>query len=429
MIRLFSLAAGILAALLISRLLSRFLDHLDTQSVAMITAVIALVIAVIIMGLVDRWTINYSNRGSRIVRTRWDLKGLLQRVGIVVATIYAALVLFHFAGTGDTGASVRMATEDVKLAAKCPTQPGTIMRYVTSDGFDRAIHSRGEFWAGEDAYEYICREGRGNSSASPTATPTAAPESEPRPSPTPTPPPSRTPTPSPVPTRTPTPVPTPTPAPSVPGYVETVEVAPGDEELTVYWGKPATREGTSPTGYEITLSPGDHEIRTPPSPTHATVKGLENGRAYEVKVAAVNESGIGPANRATELAVPGPLERIEEIDRGFKLATNRGCKQQHSEAVDLEKWDKLTVDVKTHNSGRSVSLVVRSPEYEPLVNNGARAFHLEEVQAPASGRYIVEVFAEWPSNRLRSCIQLEGKVTMEITADRHVPPSEYDVGT
>ena len=103
-----------------------------------------------------------------------------------------------------------------------------------------------------------------------------------------------------------------TPQSGVPGAPVGVRVLPGDMTLQVSWGPPPGTGGQAPTGYEVEhrpVSSGGWRAsgRTGAAVTSYLIRGLANGRSYEVRVRAVNSSGAGgwsAVARGTLLAQP-----------------------------------------------------------------------------------------------------------------------------
>ena len=109
-----------------------------------------------------------------------------------------------------------------------------------------------------------------------------------------------------------------TPA-TVPGAPTAVVVVPGDGAVEVTWAVPAATGGTAIRDYRVEYRiAGSGGWLTAPdgvsSGTAATVTGLTNGTAYEVRVAAVNAAGTGTASEAPAAVTPRSYRDMVAVD-------------------------------------------------------------------------------------------------------------------
>lgn len=106
-----------------------------------------------------------------------------------------------------------------------------------------------------------------------------------------------------------------------------VRTAARDQGVKVRWAKPRTDKAIR--RYEVTVKPGDRQLRVPGEQHSTRVRGLTNGREYQTKVRAVYRSGPGPAT-------PGPAaipisaysyyraispKRLLEVDRATSMSS------------------------------------------------------------------------------------------------------------
>ncbi|MCB0917920.1 MAG: hypothetical protein KDC39_05060 [Actinobacteria bacterium] len=110
------------------------------------------------------------------------------------------------------------------------------------------------------------------------------------------------PTPSPTPTPTTSPTPSPTSTATVPGAPVKPVAKALDKKVEVSWQTPASDGGSAIIDYTATTSNGKSCTTAEFS---CKIKGLKNGRSYDVTVAARNAIGTGPT-AATKSTVPGP---------------------------------------------------------------------------------------------------------------------------
>lgn len=87
-----------------------------------------------------------------------DLLIIGKRIVIAVAVVYLGLAGFHFLTTGDPGAGFRMATTDVKVAARCPHKPATVAGFIARSDFESFTAAFASFW-GENVPKYVCENG------------------------------------------------------------------------------------------------------------------------------------------------------------------------------------------------------------------------------------------------------------------------------
>lgn len=87
---------------------------------------------------------------------------------------------------------------------------------------------------------------------------------------------------------------------NVPGKPQNVAASPGDTNITVYWDAPSSDGGSLITGFAI-FTNGTLAAVTNGTATTITITGLTNGNQYLVRVAAINDVGIG--DNATEITV------------------------------------------------------------------------------------------------------------------------------
>ena len=94
-----------------------------------------------------------------------------------------------------------------------------------------------------------------------------------------------------------------TAAMTVPGAPDrpSVDALPGGVRVT--WSVPDVDGGTEITGYVATATPGGTQCETTGATT-CVIRGLENGTAYRVGVAAVNVTGTGPSSEASVPVTP-----------------------------------------------------------------------------------------------------------------------------
>ena len=85
---------------------------------------------------------------------------------------------------------------------------------------------------------------------------------------------------------------------TAPELVSGVTAKPGNQQATVKWTPPVLHGGLPVTGYVITPFIG-HDARSSrtfrSTAQHQVITGLDNGRTYTFKVAAMNRLGTGPS--------------------------------------------------------------------------------------------------------------------------------------
>ena len=104
--------------------------------------------------------------------------------------------------------------------------------------------------------------------------------------------------------------------PGVPGVPECV--AHTESTIALSWSKPKSDGGAPISGYVVEKREKGSDRWVPiaekPHDTEITVKGLQEGREYEFRVAAVNKAGVGKASqtaKAIEARAPdGNLELL-----------------------------------------------------------------------------------------------------------------------
>ncbi|QQD77194.1 fibronectin type III domain-containing protein [Curtobacterium sp. YC1] len=106
---------------------------------------------------------------------------------------------------------------------------------------------------------------------------------------------------------------TPSGAPGAPA----ASVTAGDQQLSTTWAAPSAN-GSTITGYTVTLRSGGAVVATQdvPSRTTVTFPDLRNGTSYSVEVAATNANGTttGAAVTATPRGVPGAVTSLTATD-------------------------------------------------------------------------------------------------------------------
>jgi hypothetical protein len=94
-------------------------------------------------------------------------------------------------------------------------------------------------------------------------------------------------------------------AATAPGAPTSVVGTPGNAQVSVAFGAPATNGGTAITSYTVTSSPGGKTAIGATSPL--VVTGLTNGTPYTFTMAATNGVGAGPASTPSSAVTPfGP---------------------------------------------------------------------------------------------------------------------------
>ena len=91
-----------------------------------------------------------------------------------------------------------------------------------------------------------------------------------------------------------------------PGQVGYVLLQPGDGQIEASWSEPGDNGGLPVTGYRVEYRAGSGSWQTWPhsgAATTTTITGLSNGTGYDMRVAAINGAGTGPAS-APEYATP-----------------------------------------------------------------------------------------------------------------------------
>ncbi|MEU5991356.1 fibronectin type III domain-containing protein [Spirillospora sp. NPDC047418] len=91
--------------------------------------------------------------------------------------------------------------------------------------------------------------------------------------------------------------------PTEPGAPSDVTGTPRHQAVQLTWQPPSEDGGTPITGYKVTASPGGATATTS-GETTATVRGLENGRAYTFTVTATNLVGTGPPSAPSAAITP-----------------------------------------------------------------------------------------------------------------------------
>jgi hypothetical protein len=108
-----------------------------------------------------------------------------------------------------------------------------------------------------------------------------------------------------------------------PGAPTGVTAVARDGGAVVSWTPPSSDGGSPVTDYVITGSPGGKTVRTV-AVTSYLVGGLSNGTAYTFTVAAVNQSGRGPASSPSSAATPAPATTPGRVR---SVTANPGYKQ------------------------------------------------------------------------------------------------------
>jgi subtilisin family serine protease len=114
-------------------------------------------------------------------------------------------------------------------------------------------------------------------------------------------------------------------APAAPTAPALGAVSPGNQAVTVAWTRPAD-PGTAPvSGYVVRAYLGDslaRSVTVPASAFRTTVTGLVNGRAYTVRVTAVNAVGAGPDSARSAAVVPLTVPVAPRLGTS---SAGRGC--------------------------------------------------------------------------------------------------------
>ena len=101
-----------------------------------------------------------------------------------------------------------------------------------------------------------------------------------------------------------------TPEPTPPGSPTGLELASGDQQLSVSFVPPSDDGGSLVSNYEYSVDDGVSWVAVDPPSTSSplTISGLENGTPYTVRLRALNSAGVGTASDsavATPMTTPG----------------------------------------------------------------------------------------------------------------------------
>ena len=81
----------------------------------------------------------------------------------VVGAVYAALVIFHAVTSGSLSLGFQMTASDIQVVAKCPTEVGTVVSFVTRSRGESTLLLLGSVLmfgtANDEIVEAICVEG------------------------------------------------------------------------------------------------------------------------------------------------------------------------------------------------------------------------------------------------------------------------------
>ena len=237
-------------------------------------------------------------------------------------------------------------------------------------------------------------------------------------------PPSTGPTSAPVPTVSPAPIPT--PLPLVPDVPSNIDVEPGDGEITVHWEPPALGNNSRILEYRIELeSSGETFTKAAVEPLKVKITGLSNGTSYKVRVAAINETGVGDFSPLT-VGVPGPETIVSQDAASFFLSPNLFCESKGEISLKLLKWDKLSVNIVVVG-GNVVTLQIADPSGSTVTERGAATTHDFTFQAAITGGHTLSVETAWGQNLLRNCTGWGQTVEVDTTILRYLADQTFSV--
>lgn len=164
--------------------------------------------------------------------------------------------------------------------------------------------------------------------------------------------------------------------PSVPAGIAHITVTNGFKQSTLSFDAPMGH-GLDISAYEVQMQPGGDWTRLTATDLPLTVENLENGRAYQARVRAVNVLGTGPASEPVHLAPYGPTVAAGQI---HTLATTTAGTlygwggQYYGVLGNGVNINSETVQPSTYSAGTEEDI----PVFTKIAAGGTMAFGLDE---------------------------------------------------
>jgi hypothetical protein len=89
----------------------------------------------------------------------------------------------------------------------------------------------------------------------------------------------------------------------IPSAPQNFRATPGEWQVTLSWGSPASDGGSAITGYQVFEGNGSMGIRLPDTSRSFLYTGLSSGKSYTFRVRAVNAEGYGTEATTTATTI------------------------------------------------------------------------------------------------------------------------------